>query len=201
MTYSATRRRWPRSRTHRDAARAQASRSMLSRPTPRRPTTTRRGRGGEQIPPHLRAIADDERSAIGQRGLKIARHGPRDRRRRGCHAGRRRLSTAAWSMNSREMTTRRHRLRRCDRVGHDELAMAERLGRGEAAIGGALDPSRSARRRRRWIVMSRRRMPDTSRSMCSPMVRMVRGLPEILMTGTMGLPMTLPCPVGKVCTT
>jgi hypothetical protein len=51
------------------------------------------------------------------------------------------------------------------------------------------------------IVMSRRRMPETSTSMCSDMVRTVRGLPLILITGTIGLPMTLPCPVGKVCTT
>ena len=48
------------------------------------------------------------------------------------------------------------------------------------------------------IVISRRRMPETSTSMCSPIVRIVFGLPEILITGTIGLPMTLPCPVGKV---
>ena len=37
--------------------------------------------------------------------------------------------------------------------------------------------------------------------MCSPMVRSVFGLAEILITGTIGLPMTLPWPVGKVWTT
>jgi hypothetical protein len=51
------------------------------------------------------------------------------------------------------------------------------------------------------MVISRRRMPETSTSTCSPMVRTVRGLAVILMTGTMGLPTTLPCPVGKVWTT
>ena len=50
-------------------------------------------------------------------------------------------------------------------------------------------------------LMSRRRTPETSTSICSGMVRIVLGLPLILITGTIGLPMTLPCPVGKVCTT
>src|SRR5665647_2263103 len=44
-------------------------------------------------------------------------------------------------------------------------------------------------------------MPDTSTSMCSDMVRTVRGLAESLITGTIGLPMMLPCPVGNRCTT
>jgi hypothetical protein len=51
------------------------------------------------------------------------------------------------------------------------------------------------------MVMSRRRTPDTSTSTCSDMVRTVFGLPVILITGTIGLPITLPCPVGKVWTT
>jgi hypothetical protein len=51
------------------------------------------------------------------------------------------------------------------------------------------------------IVISRVSTPDTSTSMCSPMVRTVRGLPVILITGTIGLPITLPWPVGKVWTT
>ena len=37
--------------------------------------------------------------------------------------------------------------------------------------------------------------------MWSGMVRTVRGLPLILMTGMIGLPITLPWPVGKVWTT
>src|ERR1700749_3465922 len=37
--------------------------------------------------------------------------------------------------------------------------------------------------------------------MCSLMVEQGRGLPEILMTGSMGLPMMLPWPVGNKCTT
>ena len=51
------------------------------------------------------------------------------------------------------------------------------------------------------MVISRVRTPVTSTSMCSDIVRSVRGLPEILMTGTIGLPTTLPWPVGKVCIT
>src|SRR5204863_8263068 len=43
--------------------------------------------------------------------------------------------------------------------------------------------------------------PETSTSMCSPMVRTVRGLAHSLITGRIGLPMTLPWPVGKKCTT
>ena len=42
--------------------------------------------------------------------------------------------------------------------------------------------------------------PVTSTSMCSLIVRCVRGLAVSLITGTIGLPMTLPWPVGKVCT-
>ena len=38
---------------------------------------------------------------------------------------------------------------------------------------------------------------ETAASMCSPMVRTVRGLPGISITGTIGLPITLPWPVGK----
>ena len=41
-------------------------------------------------------------------------------------------------------------------------------------------------------------MPDTSTSMCSLMVRTVRGFPLILITGMIGLPITLPWPVGKM---
>ena len=37
--------------------------------------------------------------------------------------------------------------------------------------------------------------------MCSLIVRTVRGLAQILMTGRIGLPITLPCPVGKKWTT
>ena len=33
------------------------------------------------------------------------------------------------------------------------------------------------------------------------MLRTVRGLAQILITGTIGLPMMLPCPVGNRCTT
>ena len=36
--------------------------------------------------------------------------------------------------------------------------------------------------------------------MCSLMVRTVRGLAQSLITGRIGLPMTLPWPVGKKCT-
>src|SRR3989441_13251719 len=43
--------------------------------------------------------------------------------------------------------------------------------------------------------------PETSTSICSDMVRTVRGLAQSLMTGRIGLPMTLPWPVGKKCTT
>ena len=39
--------------------------------------------------------------------------------------------------------------------------------------------------------------PVTSTSMCSLMVRWVRGFAVSLITGRIGLPMTLPCPVGK----
>ena len=44
-------------------------------------------------------------------------------------------------------------------------------------------------------------MPDTSRSMCSLMVRAVRGLAVSLITGSIGWPITLPWPVGNRCTT
>src|SRR5712691_246299 len=50
------------------------------------------------------------------------------------------------------------------------------------------------------MLISLRVMPDTSTSMCSGMRRTVRGLAQILMTGRMGLPMTLHWPVGKKCT-
>ncbi len=40
-----------------------------------------------------------------------------------------------------------------------------------------------------------------STSMCSLIVRTVRGFAQILITGRIGLPMTLPCPVGKKWTT
>src|SRR6478672_10644594 len=49
-------------------------------------------------------------------------------------------------------------------------------------------------------VSSFRRRPETSTSRCSAMVRTVRGLAHSLMTGRIGLPMTLPWPVGKKCT-
>ena len=50
-------------------------------------------------------------------------------------------------------------------------------------------------------VISPRRIADTSWSMCSFIVATVLGLPLILITGSIGLPMTLPWPVGKVWTT
>src|ERR1017187_3316385 len=50
-------------------------------------------------------------------------------------------------------------------------------------------------------VISPRKMAHTSRSMCSLIVEQVIGFPESLMTGSMGLPMTLPWPVGNKCTT
>src|SRR5688500_3974282 len=49
-------------------------------------------------------------------------------------------------------------------------------------------------------VSSLRRRPETSTSMCSDIVRTVRGFAQSLITGRIGLPMTLPCPVGKKCT-
>ncbi len=45
------------------------------------------------------------------------------------------------------------------------------------------------------------RRPLTSRSMCSPMVAAVRLFAVSLITGSIGLPMMLPCPVGKKWTT
>jgi hypothetical protein len=51
------------------------------------------------------------------------------------------------------------------------------------------------------IVISRCSRPDVSTSTCSLIVRNVRGFAQILMTGRIGLPMTLPCPVGKKWTT
>ena len=47
------------------------------------------------------------------------------------------------------------------------------------------------------MVISRRRMPETSTSICSLIVRAVIGLADSLMTGSIGLPMTLPWPVGN----
>src|ERR1044071_2310786 len=44
---------------------------------------------------------------------------------------------------------------------------------------------------------SLRSRPETSTSMCSDIVRTVRGFAHSLITGRIGLPMTLPCPVGK----
>src|SRR5581483_3666887 len=53
-----------------------------------------------------------------------------------------------------------------------------------------------------WSMLSSLRvMPVTSTSMCSDMVRTVRTLAHNLITGRIGLPMTLPWPVGKKCTT
>jgi hypothetical protein len=46
-------------------------------------------------------------------------------------------------------------------------------------------------------VISPRRIADTSWSMCSFIVATVLGLPLILMTGSIGLPITFPCPVGN----
>src|SRR5665811_252963 len=40
---------------------------------------------------------------------------------------------------------------------------------------------------------------DTSRSICSDIVETVFGLAEDLTTGTIGLPMMLPCPVVNKC--
>jgi hypothetical protein len=51
------------------------------------------------------------------------------------------------------------------------------------------------------MVISRWSRPETSTSMCSLIVRTVRGLAQSLITGRIGLPMTLPCPVGKKWTT
>src|SRR5262249_22170027 len=48
--------------------------------------------------------------------------------------------------------------------------------------------------------ISLRRSPDTSTSTCSDIVRTVRGFAHSLITGRIGLPITLPCPVGKKCT-
>jgi hypothetical protein len=48
--------------------------------------------------------------------------------------------------------------------------------------------------------ISLRSNPDTSTSTCSLIVRTVRGLAQSLITGRIGLPITLPCPVGKKCT-
>jgi len=45
--------------------------------------------------------------------------------------------------------------------------------------------------------ISRRSSPDTSTSMCSLIVRTVLGLAHSLITGRIGLPITLPWPVGK----
>ena len=78
--------------------------------------------------------------------------------------------------------------------------MAQRLGRGEAAVGRA--EHAVEQRIPAWSgVISRRRSPETSTSMCSLIVRTVRGFAQILMTGSTGLPMTFPCPVGKKWTT
>ena len=57
-----------------------------------------------------------------------------------------------------------------------ELAMAERLGGGEPAVGGARTCSRAACRRPGPALISRCSRPDTSTSMCSLIVRTVRGL-------------------------
>jgi hypothetical protein len=47
------------------------------------------------------------------------------------------------------------------------------------------------------LVISRLSKLETAASMCWPMVRTVRGLSEISITGTIGLPITLPWPVGR----
>src|SRR5688572_3232412 len=49
-------------------------------------------------------------------------------------------------------------------------------------------------------LISLRSRPETSTSICSDIVRTVRGLAHSLITGTIGLPMTLPWPVGNKCT-
>ena len=84
--------------------------------------------------------------------------------------------------------------------GEHELAMPEHLGRGEPAVGGARTSSRAACRPpgRGSSPLQR---PETSTSMCSHIVRTVRGLAQSLITGTIGLPITLPWPVGKKWTT
>ena len=43
--------------------------------------------------------------------------------------------------------------------------------------------------------------PDTSRSMCSLIVLTVFGFADSLITGSIGFPMMLPCPVVKRCRT
>ena len=48
--------------------------------------------------------------------------------------------------------------------------------------------------------ISLRNSPETSTSICSLIVRTVRGLAQSLITGRIGLPITLPWPVGKKCT-
>jgi hypothetical protein len=82
----------------------------------------------------------------------------------------------------------------------NELAVAQRLGRRQPAVGGAQHALEQlvAGLVERDLALQQ---PDTSTSMCSLMVRTVRGLAQILMTGRIGLPITLPWPVGKKCTT
>ena len=82
--------------------------------------------------------------------------------------------------------------------------MAKRFRRRQAPVAGAHD---HVDQRVAGLVeqssSSRRSTPgdNVDIDVLAYMVRSVFGLPLILITGTIGLPITLPCPVGKVWTT
>ncbi len=91
----------------------------------------------------------------------------------------------------------RPRIRRCDRVSSSRIHDGPRLRRRSSGHWRSSRSCRSGHRRPdRWVI-SRRTMPETSTSICSLISRTVRGFPVTLITGMIGLPITLPCPVGE----
>ena len=79
--------------------------------------------------------------------------------------------------SARPDSLRRLRISALVQPRQHELAMAERFGRGEAAVGGAEHALEELVARLVGSISLRRR-PETSTSMCSDIVRTVRGLAQ-----------------------